>query len=198
MIPAQYKGPQTCQVFPIRPGDRASYLGSMNVEITADGACPSFDHGAMTGSGDKLPFFVTGSTENGHEWRNLGTDTTPWNAHAGATAIQAWVAERVGSDVYLVTGSNGQGRTVLGEHKISKVVAGIYDGTTTNIGPAEPVGHSDWPVISVGGRRDSLEAGKGPGAFYRNNVALGYEPILQLQESLANGLNCNAMAASEN
>jgi hypothetical protein len=259
-IPQQYKGRHRCQVFPIRPGDRSSYLGSMNVEITADGACPSYDHGAMSGSGDKLHYFVTaleakgpagnprqysfandkayrfeggtltededfadvvqgavimdddqtppnerlvvffgtGTTQDGHEWRDLGTDTTPWNGHAGATAVQAWVAERVGSDVYLVTGSAGQGRTVLGEHKITKVLAGIYDGTVDNVGPAEPVGHSDWPVISVAGLRDSLVAGKGSGAYYRNNTNLKYEPLRQLQENLASGLDCNAMAASEN
>ena len=44
-IPSKYAGEQEYSAFPLNPGDGAkgvSLLGSMNMEITPDGACPSF------------------------------------------------------------------------------------------------------------------------------------------------------------
>src|SRR3990167_2254965 len=106
---------------------------------------------AVTPPNERLVAWFGNSTAHdasgGHFWRNLGTDTTPWTEHSGATVIKAWFGKRLGHRCALVTGGSGQGLTFLGDHNLSVVVSGLYDGTTTNIGPAEPVGMSDWPLI---------------------------------------------------
>ena len=269
-IPKQYAGEQSYNAFPLNPGDGrkgVSLLGSHNMEITPDGACPAFDHGEITGSSDKAAYwgtaietkapngnprqyvfvsdevwryedgaltqdtdfgggasgFVQGlvvtddastppnerlvaffgdstayDANQGHYWRNLATDTTPWTEHAGAAALTAFLAQRVGSDTFLVTGSAGQGRCTLGEHKVSKIPSGSFSGVTTLAGPAEPVGLSDWPIIGQASYRGSPAYGKGTGAFYRNSVDKRYDPIRALSERLPHGLNCKAMVESEN
>lgn len=268
-VPNKYAGEQEYDVFPLNPGDGregVSLLGSMNMEITPDGACPAFDHGAISGGGDKAHYwggpietkapngnprqyaFVNTSvfrfedgaltldndfttagvlqglvvaddavtppnqrlvaffgdstsgalTLGGHYWRNLDTDTTPWTLHNAATALTAFGAQRVGPDVFLVSGSAGQGRCVLGEHKVTKVAAGNFSGVTTLAGPAEPVGFSDWPVIGQASYRGSPVYGKATGAFYRNSVDKRYDPVRQLSERLPHGLNCKVMVESEN
>ena len=157
---------------------------------------------AVTPPNQRLVAFFGDSTaydaNQGHYWRNLDTDTTPWTEHAGATALTAFLAQRVGSDVFLVTGSAGQGRCVLGEHKVSKIPAGSFSGVTTLAGPAEPVGFSDWPIIGQGSYRGSPAYGKGTGAFYRNSVDKRYDPIRALSEKLPHGMNCKVMVDSEN
>lgn len=260
-------GPFECDIFSPELIQRGAVntLHSVNMTILPEGASPSFDHGEMSGSGNKFHYFVkpaietknpsgnprqyvacndkmqyfedgtitedkdfddvvqgvvifpdavtppnkrliaffgnstTGSLAGGgHAWRNLGTDTTPWTYHVGATAIQAWLAEAYGPDGMLVTGASGQGRTTLGEWNLSKIIQGLYDGTTTNIGPAEPVGSGDWPLIGLAAVRNSFAGGTGGGAFVRNTVDKFYEPIRPLQEKLPHGLNCKVMSASEN
>ncbi len=269
IIPKGYEGSQEYTCFPLNPGDGAqgvSLLGSMNMEITPDGATPAFDHGAITGGGDfahyfaapietkapngnprqyvfvntnvyryedgaltldndfttagvlqglvitddavtppnqRLVAFFGDSTGGalalgGHYWRNLDTDTTPWTLHNAATALTAFLAQRVGSDTFLVSGSAGQGRTTLGEHKVTKVPSGSFSGLTTLAGPAEPVGLSDWPIIGQASYRGSPAYGKGTGAFYRNSVDKRYDPIRALAERLPHGLNCKAMCETEN
>lgn len=257
-----------CDIFPPRPGDPTDFLGSMNLEITPAGAVPAFDHGALTGSGDKghywsnaletknpsgnprqyaacndKVFYVEDGTltqdvdfedvvqdillfadnqtppnvrliaffgnstaigaNGGHAWRNLASDSGggfsgAWTKHTGATAVQAWLARTFGPDAVLVTGASGAGRTRLGEHNLAKIVQGLYDGTTSNIGGAEPVGNGDWPVIGLAMLRHSVVAGTGAGAFARNTVDKLYEPIRPLQELHPHGLNTKAMASGEN
>lgn len=270
LIPQKYSGKQVYSAFPLNPGDGregVSLLGSMNMEITPDGATPAFDHGEISGSSDKAAYwgapietkapngnprqyvfvsdevwrfedgaltqdtdfgggasgFVQGlvitddavtppnqrlvasfgdstayDANQGHYWRNLDTDTTPWTEHAGATALTAFQMQRVGADTFLVSGSAGQGRCVLGEHKVTKVPSGSFSGLTTLAGPAEPVGHSDWPIIGQASYRGSPAYGKGTGAFYRNSVDKRYDPIRALSERLPHGLNCKAMCETEN
>src|SRR3990167_7036272 len=267
-IPSKYAGEQEYSAFPLNPGDGAkgvSLLGSMNMEITPDGACPSFDHGSITGGGDKFHYWYSplesqapngnprqyvvvngevwrfedgaltqdvdhasglihgltitddavtppnkrlvawfgdstaGSlTGGGHAWRNLGTDTTPWTFHIGATALTAFGGQVVGSDTFLISGSGGQGRSVLGEHKVTKVPAGSFDGTTTLAGPAEPVGNSEWAVFGYASYRGSPTWAKGDGAYYRNSVDKRYDPIRQLARRSPHGVNAKVMADSEN
>jgi len=267
-IPSKYAGEQEYSAFPLNPGDGAkgvSLLGSMNMEITPDGACPSFDHGSVTGGGDKFHYWYSplesqapngnprqyvgvngevwrfedgaltqdvdhasglihgltitddavtppnkrlvawfgdstaGSlTGGGHAWRNLGTDTTPWTFHIGATALTAFGGQVVGSDTFLISGSGGQGRSVLGEHKVTKVPAGSFDGTTTLAGPAEPVGNSEWAVFGYASYRGSPTWAKGDGAYYRNSVDKRYDPIRQLARRSPHGVNAKVMADSEN
>lgn len=145
---------------------------------------------------------VAGSlTLGGHWWRDLqklDSDGTRWTVHNAATALTAFLAQRVGSDTFLVSGSAGQGRCVLGEHKVTKVPSGSFSGLTTLAGPAEPVGLSDWPIIGQASYRGSPAYGKGTGAFYRNSVDKRYDPMRALSEKLPHGLTCKAMAETEN
>lgn len=39
-----------CDIFPLRDGDPTNVLGSINVEITSEGAVPAYDHGLCSGS----------------------------------------------------------------------------------------------------------------------------------------------------
>ena len=268
LIPQKYAGEQEYSAFPLNPGDGregVSLLGSMNMEITPDGATPAFDIGSISGGGDKYHYWYSplesqapngnprqyvatndqvwrfedgaltldvdhgsglihgltitddavtppnkrliawfgdstaGSlTGGGHAWRNLGTDTTPWTFHIGATALTAFGGQVVGSDTFLIAGSAGQGRSVLGEHKVTKVPAGSFDGTTTLAGPAEPVGNSGWAVFGYASFRGSPTWAKGDGAYYRNSVDKRYDPIRALATRLPHGLNAKVMAPSEN
>lgn len=153
-----------------------------------------------------VAFFGDGTgvgASGGHAWRNLGSDSGggfsgAWTKHTGATAVQGWLATRCGPDVYLVTGSSGAGRTTLGENKVAKIPSGTWDGTTTNIGPGEPVGNADWPVIALTALEKAVVAGKGDGAYYRDTVDKVYAPLRPLQERLPHGLNTKGMAPSEN
>lgn len=269
-IPAKYKGDQEFTCFPLQPGDGregVSLLGSHNFEVTPDGATPAFDHGAISGGGDKLHYwgspvetkapngnprqyafvndevwrfedgaltqdndFGGGSSgvvqglvltddaqtppnerliaffgdstaydaAGGHYWRDLSTDTTPWTEHAGALALTAFGGMVVGADTFLTTGSAGQGRTVIGEHKVSKIPAGSFSGLAASAGPAEPVGNSDWPIIGQASYRGSPAWGKGDGVYYRNSVDKRYDPVRQLSKRLPHGLNSKVMVESEN
>lgn len=257
-------------IFPPQPGDPTNFLGTVNVEITPEGAVPAFDNGEVSGSVNPLHYFVqpgietkdssgnpalycfastkgyiysngalavdvtfsdvvqgcmifgavsgsivtkrliaffgdsvTGSlVGGGHAWRNLGTASdgagAGWTYHVGSTAVQAFLCRNYGPDAMLVTGSQGQGRTAIGEWNLEKVVQGLYDGTTSNIGAVEPVGSGDWPVIGLSPERLSFIAGTGAGAFKRNTVDKFYEPLRPLQELLPHGLSCKAMAPTEN
>ena len=259
-----------CDIFPPQPGDPTNFLGTVNVEITPEGAVPAFDHGEVSGSVNPLHYFVQPGIETrdnagnpalyvfankqvyiysngalaidqtfadvvqgcmifgvvaasvvtkrllaffgdsvagalaggGHAWRDLSVATNGagagWSYHVGATAIEAFLARNYGPDGMLVTGAAGQGRTIITEWNLEKIVQGLYDGTTSNIGGVEPVGNGDWPVIGLSPERLSFIAGTGAGAFKRNTVDKFYEPLRPLQELLPHGLNCKAMAPTEN
>lgn len=119
-------------------GDKLHYFGSKTIEAKAPNgnprqyvfvnkSCYRWEDGALTLDGTfadvvqgneiidavagrfLVAFFGDSGTVNGHYFRNLGTDTTPWTLHAGATVAQAWGAELSGADLYLVTGSVSQG-----------------------------------------------------------------------------------------
>jgi hypothetical protein len=247
-----------CRISPIPRGSKSTTFGSNNVEIMPEGVAQSADHGPMTGSGDKLHYFVrktihttapngnprtyhfvnesclryedgaltldgtfasvvqgaeiidgvsgrflvaffgNAAAVNGHYFRNLATDTSPWTLHAGAAVTNGWGAEANGADLYVLTGGSSQGRTILGEYKIAKVAPGTWTGAIADCGAGYPVGMGRWPVIDFVPHGEGVVAGTGEGAWGFNQRGKKYEPLRPLQRHLPHGLNCKGMAPSEN
>ena len=46
-----------CEIFPLNPQDPTTVLGSMNMEVTVDGAVPSFAHATCGGSANETHFW---------------------------------------------------------------------------------------------------------------------------------------------
>lgn len=146
-----------------------------------------------------LATFGDSATVNGHYWRDLTTDTSPWTINSGATVTTAFNIITVGSDVFAVTGTNGQGRTLLGEHKIAICAAGDDPRVALNFAAAEPIGTtSDWPVTNIISLRDSCVAARADGFYYRNDGSKEWEPIRSLMNKMPHGLTGKGMAPGEN
>lgn len=159
-----------------------------------------------------MAYFGSGTAigaSGGHAWRTLAADSgggfngpgtnQGWTKHTGATAVQAYVSARAGSKALLNTGNAGAGRTGgVGDHFTGLIVAGLYDGTTSNIGPPEPVGMGDWIVIKLASYLGRFVAGKGTGAYFRNNIDLEWQALQEYVEKHPHGLNTKAMAAVQN
>lgn len=172
--------------------------------LTLDGSFTDVvQGGAIVDNGSNTPIllatFGDSGTVNGHYYRDLTTDAAPWTLNSGATKLTAFLITTVGPDIYAATGTSGQGRTLLGEHKVGKCPPGTDPRTAANWGAGEPVGNTaDWPINALVACRDSVVAGRGDGAYYRNDTSKLWEPIIAMIPKLPHGLNCKGAAAGEN